>query len=360
MASVESHIRADRPFSIAAGDTYAGADVVNGRRFGALTYGVGVPLQLALLLVVDVGTAGVWVGVVNALFCLGAAAFLLRSQHAGFRSMLALAYAGTVLLAAMMFLAGGWAGPYDELYLGLIVNVALTHPARRALPFVLAAEVLVLTPALYGGTADRLTDTLVALGLWTAVAVLSSAVMSEVRRQRVALANREDQAVDEARRDRLTDLENRRSFEETITVALARARAEGRPLSLALGDLDGFKAINDVHGHLAGDTVLVTVAQALRRGSRGDDRVFRWAGDEFAVILDSADAAAASSICDRLEEEVARTVADPAGASVTITLGWATDDGHTTVDDLVERADAALLWRKRGRHDTAQRRSASA
>lgn len=358
MAGVEAHIRADRPFSISASDTYAGADVVNGRRFGALTYGVGVPLQLALLLVGDLGTAGVWVGAINMVFCLAAAALLLRSERAGFRSMLALAYAGAALLSAMMFLAGGWAGAYDELYLGLIVNVALTHPARRALPFVLVAELLVLTPALYGGTADRVTDTLVALGLWTAVAVLSSAVMTEVRRQRVALANRGDQAVDEARRDRLTDLENRRSFDETITVALARARAERRPLSLAIGDLDGFKAINDAHGHLAGDSVLVAVAHALRRGSRGGDRVFRWGGDEFAVILDGADAAAAAFICDRLAEEVARTVADPAGAAVTITLGWTTDEGEATADDLVGRADAALLWRKRGRRETPQRRTA--
>jgi diguanylate cyclase (GGDEF)-like protein len=358
MAGVDPHIWADRPFSISAGDTYAGADVVNGRRFGALTYGVAVPLQLALLLVGDLDAAGVWIGALNVLFCLAAAVLLLRSERAGFRSMLVLAYVGAALLSATMYVAGGWAGPYDELYLGLIVNVALTHPARRALPFVLVAELLVLTPALYGGTAGRVTDTLVALGLWTAVAVLSSAVMTEVRRQRVALASRGDQAVDEARRDRLTDLENRRSFEETITVALARARAEQRPLSLALGDLDGFKAINDVHGHLAGDSVLVAVAQALRRGSRGGDRVFRWAGDEFAVILDGADAAAAAAVCDRLADEVARTVTDPAGAAVKITIGWTTDEGDATADDLVARADAALLWRKRGRRGTAQRRSA--
>jgi diguanylate cyclase (GGDEF)-like protein len=355
MAGVEPHIR---PFTISAHDTYAGADVVNGKRFGALTYGVGVPLQLTLLLVVDLDAAGVWVGALSILFCLAAAAFLLRSERAGFRSMLVLVYAGAALLTVMMFLAGGWAGPYDELFLGLIVNAALTHPARRALPFVLVAELLVLTPALYGGTADRVTDVLVALGLWTAVAVLSSAVMSEVRRQRVALASRSDQAVDEARRDRLTDLENRRSFDETIAVALAQARAEHRPLSLVLGDLDGFKTINDVYGHLAGDSVLVAVGHALRRGSRGGDRVFRWAGDEFAVILDGADAGAAAMICDRLADEVARTVADPDGGAVTITLGWTTHEGDATADDLVARADAALLWRKRGRRATAQRRSA--
>jgi diguanylate cyclase (GGDEF)-like protein len=358
MAGAEQHLGTERPFSISTSDTYAGADIVNGRRFGALTYGAAVPLHVALLLFGDLDTAAAWVGALNILFCLFAAAWLLRSDRAGFRSMLVLAYAGAAMLSAMMYLAGGWAGPYDELYLGLIVNVALTHPARRALPFLLVAELLVLTPTLYGGTADRVTDMLVALGLWTAVAVLCSAVMSEVRRQRVALASRGDQAVDEARRDRLTDLENRRSFDETITDAIARARAERRPLSLALGDLDGFKAINDVHGHLAGDSVLVAVAQALRRGSRGGDRVFRWAGDEFAVILDGADAEAAAFICDRLAEEVSRTVADPAGGAVTITLGWTTDDGDAIADDLVARADAALLWRKRGPRETSRRRTA--
>jgi diguanylate cyclase (GGDEF)-like protein len=84
--------------------------------------------------------------------------------------------------------------------------------------------------------------------------------------------------------DSLTGLLNRRAYEERLPVELARAARTDEPLSLCLLDLDGFKAINDRHGHPIGDDVLRSVAAAIRR-ARLSDEVFRVGGDEFAILL---------------------------------------------------------------------------
>src|SRR5439155_22148204 len=131
--------------------------------------------------------------------------------------------------------------------------------------------------------------------------------------------------------------------------ALARGRSTGRPLTLVLADLDGFKKINDGHGHLAGDSVLTAVGATLRLHARATDRAFRWAGDEFALLLEDTDEQTAAQVCSRLRETIARSVTTPDGLPMTITLGWARDDGHGTLEDLATAADEAMLARKRER-----------
>jgi diguanylate cyclase (GGDEF)-like protein len=115
---------------------------------------------------------------------------------------------------------------------------------------------------------------------------------------------------------------------------------------LGIGDLDAFKAINDVHGHLAGDACLREVAAVLAAHARRDDAVFRWGGDEFAVLLPATPPAVPDEVFARLEAAVADEVADPAGAPVAITFGLAAGTPDTTLLALTEAADAALLARK--------------
>jgi diguanylate cyclase (GGDEF)-like protein len=93
---------------------------------------------------------------------------------------------------------------------------------------------------------------------------------------------------DLARRDRLTRLWNSRYFHEVLEQELARCRRYGRPFGLLLVDLDGFKAVNDTAGHLAGDLVLQVVGRVLRDNTRATDVPARLGGDEFAVILPEA------------------------------------------------------------------------
>ncbi len=90
---------------------------------------------------------------------------------------------------------------------------------------------------------------------------------------------------EQAVRDPLTGLYNRRFFDETLTRNIETARRYGRELSLVLYDLDNFKAVNDTCGHEAGDAVLKVFAQILQKTARKSDMVCRIGGDEFAVIL---------------------------------------------------------------------------
>ena len=130
-----------------------------------------------------------------------------------------------------------------------------------------------------------------------------------------------------------------------------RATRAGRPLSLALLDVDRFKAINDTHGHPVGDEVLRVVADELRKVTRGGDLLGRFGGEEFAIIMPETDIDQAQLACERLRRAVAgRTLHYPNGTSgrVTISSGVALLAGAEGCDHLVSRADKALYEAKAG------------
>ncbi len=93
-----------------------------------------------------------------------------------------------------------------------------------------------------------------------------------------------------SRHDPLTGLLNRRGLDERLNEALARARRDGRSVAVGIVDFDGFKALNDRHGHAAGDELLVSFAERLRGLARTSDAFARVGGDEFAFVLESSDA----------------------------------------------------------------------
>lgn len=157
-----------------------------------------------------------------------------------------------------------------------------------------------------------------------------------------------------AYRDTLTGLANRRSLGERLESEVARARRRGRPLLVAMVDVDFFKRINDTMGHGAGDDVLATLGDRLEKALRREDVVGRWGGEEFCVICPETDAAAGEVVLRRLVTAVKTTpMQTRAGAvdvtvSVGATLIRATDhDGN----DLLGRADEALYAAKRSGRD---------
>ena len=150
--------------------------------------------------------------------------------------------------------------------------------------------------------------------------------------------------------DDLTGLGNYRMFMRQLTAEVARSRRYEDPFSLVLLDLDGFKAINDELGHLAGDDALRLVAVALRDALREEDVCCRQGGDEFAVIAVRAGEEEARELAERLAQRdrarsrSAPTASGASGASV----GWATFGAPArSVDELILRADAALRQTKR-------------
>lgn len=140
-----------------------------------------------------------------------------------------------------------------------------------------------------------------------------------------------------ARTDPLTGLANRRAWDEQLSRELAAARRAGRPVVVALLDVDALKAINDQQGHQAGDRILRACAAAWRSELREGDLLARVGGDEFAALLADCAAEAALRLCDRLREPT---------PEVTASLGLAQWDGVEDAAALMARADAALYGDK--------------
>ena len=156
-----------------------------------------------------------------------------------------------------------------------------------------------------------------------------------------------EQLVEHATRDPLTGLFNRRSMEAELAPVLRRAG--GPPFALLLFDLDHFKAINDLHGHAAGDQVLRDVAGVLRGAVRRDDMVCRWGGEELLVVLVNCPVANARIRADALREAIAGRYEGGGGPvpRVTASVGVACFNGETdTLDAMVQTADAALYRAK--------------
>ena len=146
----------------------------------------------------------------------------------------------------------------------------------------------------------------------------------------------------QAREDPVTQLPNRRAFDEQLERALASARRTPAPLSLLILDIDRFKDVNDMRGHPAGDAALRSVAQALRAATRDADGIARLGGDEFGVLLADCDVADALRVAAAVLSEVGlRTAAD--GEGITVSIGAATTrDGMSTAAALLAASDAAL------------------
>src|SRR5207237_430473 len=109
-----------------------------------------------------------------------------------------------------------------------------------------------------------------------------------------------------ALRDPLTDLYNRRHFDERFTAECAAARRHKRPCSLLLIDIDDFKVVNDSCGHQVGDDVLRIVGKALQETLRQEDEVFRFGGEEFAIIARETAVPGALELAERLRARIRR------------------------------------------------------
>ncbi len=152
--------------------------------------------------------------------------------------------------------------------------------------------------------------------------------------------------------DGLTGLPNARSVRETLTRMVAQAGRVTAPLSAIALDLDHFKALNDRHGHQAGDEALAAVGAALRSGLRASDFAGRWGGEEFVVLLPDTDLAGAAEVAGKLREQIAAITVPAVPAGVTASFGVASLPEHAgTGDELFRAADRALYGAKAAGRD---------
>jgi diguanylate cyclase (GGDEF)-like protein len=159
-------------------------------------------------------------------------------------------------------------------------------------------------------------------------------------------ASRFEEEVDPSRRDALTQLFNRRAYDERLVHEAERARRYHHSVALLLFDLDRFKELNDDLGHPAGDNVLFEVG-GLLAASRFADAAFRIGGDEFAVLLPETDLYGAEAVADRLAARI--DGARLGGGRITVSWGAAAGEGDPVL--LHERADWALLAAKERNRD---------
>jgi len=188
------------------------------------------------------------------------------------------------------------------------------------------------------------------LSMVAAAVLIALGVADRLRAQRVALTEAERRA----QTDPLTGVLNRRSLIERLDAACLRARARGLPIALLFIDLDHFKQINDSFGHQAGDACLRAIIDPIHVELRQSDVIGRYGGEEFVVILSSADAAAANPIAQRILERVAAVQVDGFGKPIRLTcsIGIAASDTlGVWGEHLIAQADAAVyVAKRRGRN----------
>jgi len=179
--------------------------------------------------------------------------------------------------------------------------------------------------------------------------------ITERKRAETELQAAKEAAEEAARRDPLTGLWNHNRILEHLMEELARSDRLGTPVSVAMVDLDHFKHINDTHGHMVGDEVLREVSRRLADVVRLYDRVGRFGGEEFVVVLPGTSQAEAEAAAERIREELAR---EPVSTSVgpipvTASLGVVTREGELANDatTLLVAADTALYSSKESGRD---------
>jgi len=330
-------------------DPYAGADLDLARRMAAILCVLGALLSLVLWPLSPmnraIGDAGWLIG--TGIILWGATiAVTLRSRSFTwtFERFLVCAYLGVVTISVMQWLAGGSDAPYENLLLLPLVFVSATNPPRRVAPLLLVIAAALAAPLVYNGwSGDVAAGSIATIVLWTALSFVIVTMMTGIRAQRLALRHGEAQAREEARIDELTEIGNRRAFVEVLADEIARTERMDVELTVAMADIVNFKLINDEWGHLEGDRVLRSVAQALAGELRSPDSVFRWGGDEFALILPGTGEEGAAQLGERLCNRVAAACRRPDAEQIRIRFGAAELGDRMDCDALLEAADLALL-----------------
>ncbi len=231
-----------------------------------------------------------------------------------------------------------------------IIGVLWCYPACLAFFFVLPERMAWLANALLLGAVlpmawIQLEPELAVRAIATTVMVsLSAAIFVRV------ITGQRDQLRELAVRDPLTGLFNRSLLIETLEDAVVQNDRSGAEMSLLLLDIDRFKAINDVHGHAAGDAALRRLARQMRSRLRRADRVFRLGGEEFLVLLFGTGAPEAERVAEELRKMAGQLELE-GGARLTVSIGGATLRAREASQAWMKRADEKLYEAKEGGRD---------
>ena len=150
-----------------------------------------------------------------------------------------------------------------------------------------------------------------------------------------------------ARTDGLTGLLNRRAFEESLQRDMLRVSRTGLTLGMLLIDIDHFKSVNDLHGHLAGDEVIRKVGSTLQQGVRPADVLARFGGEEFVILMRDVGLREVEATAERLRLGIASLPGLAGAMAVTVSIGVTVSQLEDTADSFLSRCDDALYLAKR-------------
>jgi diguanylate cyclase (GGDEF)-like protein len=314
--------------------------------------GYAIPLAVTSALALRRGEAVL--GAILGIFAAVSALILWRVYRHGLgpgvRTFL-VAAAG--LLFLYLALSGGYAGTglfwcfalivviyhFSRAIAGLIVNLSL----------VVLSAILLLRPEFAGLHPDyeaAVISRFLVTATITCFLLFFYAMMQQVLTDRLTEA--QEQLYRVSMTDELTGLINRRSMNDAIKDADQRSPGE-RAVAIVVADVDHFKAINDTLGHDAGDQVLRHIATVMKNTLRGTDRVARWGGEEFLLMLDVVDSAEAADVAERVRAALEENPAQYRGTDVPVTASFGIRvvvDAGESLQQAIIRADANLLRAK--------------
>lgn len=332
-------------------DVYGNLDWSTVRRMGLALWSLGIVLTAAMTAMappVHAASPPVGWGVAGLvlLIALAITRRLVVQPRISMNELLAGSMFAVVGIGALAVLSD------SQVYVSLLVlpavYAAIVHPVRRAL-LVLALGIAVSAFSFDSEASTPVVQFVARTLLWCGIATLGMAWAHFVRRERMQLESARAVEHERASSDALTGLGNRRAFDDAVAVEIARADRSGMPLLLLSLDLDDFKRINDVHGHLAGDEVLRGAAHVLARHSRLPDIWFRWGGDEFVGLYPGATLADAAAISRRMLARLREHCMRPEGTPLTAQIGAAQWAPAMSADELVALADAEVMAAKHRR-----------
>jgi len=236
---------------------------------------------------------------------------------------------GTLAVAAVLGVTGlFW------IYTTLLANFFLVGRRQASAATAVALTVLAVHGKAFEST-PQLISFLVTASLVSLFAFIFSARTESQRLQLEALATR----------DSLTGADNRRAMEQELQIAVETYKRNQGSFGLVLLDLDHFKRVNDRYGHVAGDKVLIAFADLVRKSTRKVDRLFRFGGEEFVLLLPGTDVASLQIIVANLRSRIAAELSGPNGP-VTCSLGAAVLGSDEDWPSWLARADAAMYRAK--------------
>lgn len=298
--------------------------------FGALTI-----VAITPFVVYRTWTGQTTIAVINALIVLSISSVVIyawrRQDTARSGIVLALVTTAGCIAVSLLYARHGllWS------YVAFTTNFLLAQWRWALVLNAVLMIVIALQPQMFGQGIERAVFVVTAVLVSTCAFLFAFHTASQ-RRQLVALALQ----------DALTGARNRRALEGDLQLAVETHRRSATPCGLAMLDLDHFKRVNDRFGHEVGDRVLTQFAAIARAACRKRDRIYRFGGEEFVMLLPNTDGEGLRVALEKLRTAVAEQLRDPEGSPVTVSAGAALLHGESDWTEWMARADAALYRAK--------------